>query len=119
VRSGSECFDDFVNRFNPLNRESYALIEALLLTLLWGGPPGGRPLFVITGPRGSGKSTLVSPIARLVGGWAQINMGNGRSFSEPIGEQALSDTNLTKRVILLDNAEGYLRSPRSTAPITQ
>lgn len=110
-------FEELVTSFEPRDEASLALIEALVLTLVWGGAPGGRPLFLVTGPRGSGKSTLVRMIARLVGGCAQVDLGHG-SQGEALGEQILADTNLTRRVVLLDNAEGYLRSPDLAQSIT-
>ncbi|MEM7231772.1 MAG: hypothetical protein AAF517_06340, partial [Planctomycetota bacterium] len=114
---GPSRLDEFLRFFHPDGNPSHSLMEAFVLTLVWGGPPGGRPLFVVTGPRGSGKSTMVRLCAKLVGGCSQIEM-SAQGFSESLGEQILADSNLTKRVVLLDNAEGYLRSPELAKWIT-
>jgi hypothetical protein len=62
----------FINLFSPHTEMDRQLIRAMLLTLFWGGPPGSRPAFLVTGPdgdrgRGIGKSTLVDILAGVCG----------------------------------------------------
>ncbi|HMB05072.1 MAG TPA: hypothetical protein VKP69_15215, partial [Isosphaeraceae bacterium] len=63
---------DFFCPATPIDR---ALIQALILSPFWGGQPGNRPAFLITGGeqdqgqgRGVGKSTLVDIISQELAG---------------------------------------------------
>jgi NrS-1 polymerase HBD domain len=69
---------DFFYPATPLDRE---LIKALILSPFWGGQPGHRPAFLITGEeqdpgqgRGVGKTTLVDIISQgLAGGSLDVS----------------------------------------------
>lgn len=67
----------FLDFFRPSTPEDRSLILAYLITLFWGGPPGKRPVFLITGPeddpgrgRGIGKTTLAALITGGIAGGA-------------------------------------------------
>jgi hypothetical protein len=42
--------DQLLAKFSPATEADRSLILAMILTLFWGGPPGKRPVFPITGP---------------------------------------------------------------------
>ncbi len=96
---------DYFRPSTPVDRE---LIRAFILTLFWGGPPGCRPAFLITGSdrdggrgRGLGKTKLVDVLCEeLVGGCVDVQP------TEDIGRvktRLLSGEARTKRVCRLDN----------------
>jgi len=101
-----EALLDFYCPASPLDRE---LIKAMTLTLFWGGQPGARPVFLVTGPdkdpgrrgRGVGKSILCSILAdELAGGSISVNATE--SIAD-IKTRLLSTESGRKRVALLDN----------------
>lgn len=120
--------EQFVDFFTPLTPTDRELIKAFVLTLFWGGPPGKRPAFLITGPdqdsepekkgRGTGKSTLVSLVSQLVGGMLTFS---SREDMKGIKTRLLSPNALQLRLALLDNLktlrfswadlEGLITSP--------
>lgn len=101
------ALDGLINRFNPSTPVDRDLILAYFLTLIWGGPAGSRPAFLITseedaegGGRGSGKSTLLEMGALLVGG--KLSVGSNADF-ESIKSRLLSSEGLRVRCLMLDN----------------
>jgi len=76
-----EAFLDFFRFESCTDRE---LAKAMLLTLFWGGPPGHRPLFLIT-PAGNapnhgigvGKTTLAQLFSTLCGEYIAAPLGEG------------------------------------------
>lgn len=120
------ALDEFLDFFNPASDVDRELIRALILTMFWGGDPGTRPAFLITGRdddsergRGLGKSTLISILAEsLCGGFLEV------SPTDSIGEvktRLLSPSARELRIARLDNVktlkfswgdlEGMLTSP--------
>lgn len=99
--------DALVARFRPATPLDRELIAGFFATLFWGGEPGSRPAFLITGPdadelggRGVGKSWLAMLAAELVGGFLSI------STNDPIPKtvtRLLSPEGRGKRMVLLDN----------------
>lgn len=96
-----------LNRFSPASDLDGDLILAFLLTLVWGGPAGARPAFLVTadenqsgGGRGFGKSTLLEIGFELVGG--AIALESNADFEE-VRSRLLSRDGLGKRCLLLDN----------------
>jgi hypothetical protein len=92
----------FLDRFTPDTPTDRELLKALMLTLIWGGPPGSRPAFLITSTagRGAGKSAMAGLVSQLFGGCLDF------SSHEDIGKiktRLLGSEALTKRVALLDN----------------
>lgn len=109
-----ENLDGLLGRFSPASDIDASLIRAMFLTLLWGGPPGGRPLFVITGDgtgeQGIGKTTLVEKLSSVVGGPFRVELGIGRLSSDEITKQLVSISAMSRHMCLIDNTTGVLRS---------
>jgi hypothetical protein len=104
------ALDSLVKCFSPVDRLDGELIKALALTLFWGGEPGARPAFLITGPdgdseqgRGVGKSKLVDILAEeLVGGYVDVSPTD--SIAD-VKTRLLTSEAGRKRVIRLDNVK--------------
>jgi hypothetical protein len=102
----------FIARFSPATPQDRELLTAAALTLFWGGPPGKRPAFVLTGgtgldPKrgcGVGKTTLVELLAGLAGGALTVRPGTSpdRTLAG-----LLSPSALPLRVALIDNLKSY------------
>lgn len=101
-----------LERFCPASETDAALIQALAMTPFWGGPPGARPLFLITaGEKGSrlreiGKTKLVTLLAELAGGYFTPRIPEGRLAStRSMSDQLCEPRAQQHRVILLDNLD--------------
>ena len=104
--------DHLIDYFTPLTPTDRDLIRAFAQTLCWGGPPGSRPIFLITGPdhdpqpekkgRGIGKSALVTLFSELVGGVMTFSQ---REDIVAIKKRLLSPAARSLRVALLDNVK--------------
>jgi hypothetical protein len=95
--------DEFCNFFLPASEIDACLIRAAIVTMFWGGPPGGRPGFMITATggdsgRGAGKSTMAMKFAALVGG----SIGIHPEVDKP-ADSILSENRVYQRVCLIDN----------------
>lgn len=120
-RGDGTAFFNFVRRFCPASEVDAALIETLLLTFYWGGPPGSRPLFVVTGMEGIGaqsigKSTLVQTLASVVGGAYSVHIGE--KFDDSPTKQILSQSGMKHSVMLLDNLDGVVHSSEIAELVT-
>jgi hypothetical protein len=101
--------DGLLDFFRPATDADRELIRAMIFTAFWGGLPGSRPAFLLTGPdgdqeqgRGVGKTTLSSLVADLAGGSVEV------SPTDPIAEvktRLLSAEARQKRVACLDNVK--------------
>jgi hypothetical protein len=99
-----------VEFFSPDTEVDRNLILAFILTLFWGGSPGRRPAWLITGPemdnengRGIGKSTLVEVLAQeLVGGYVEVPPTGDM---ESVKTRLLSPGAAFTRVARLDNVK--------------
>ncbi len=103
------AFRELLSRFSPATQADYDLIEAAWLTIFAGIEPGQRPAFLIQaadedaqGGRGTGKTTLVELISRLVGGHVELRAGDDW---DRIVTRLLSPAALPKRIALLDNVK--------------
>jgi hypothetical protein len=110
--AGGGALDEFLGAFHPLTPLDRQLMLAAVLTVFWGGPPGKRPAFLLTGPkadpmmgRGLGKTTFCQVVAdELAGGYLDIRP------TEDVGRiktRALTLEARTKRVFMLDNVKTY------------
>jgi hypothetical protein len=90
-----------LDRFQPATEIDRDLMQAALMTLVWGGSPGARPAFIFTADRGrgKGKSKTASMMARLVGGTVDFS---SRDEFETLKKRLLTSTN---RVAFLDNVK--------------
>lgn len=94
--------------FCPATAVDRELIKAFLITLFWGGQPGARPAFLVTGPdedaeqgRGIGKSRLPAILAEELAG-GSIDVAPTEQIPE-VKTRMLSDAGRLARVALLDN----------------
>src|SRR6185312_6465579 len=114
-----------VDRFAPATPHDRTLIVSLILTLLWGGEPGKRPMYVFTSDdpanakrgRGSGKTTAAEVLATLAGGHVPV-FAHSRDGGNIVTD-LLSTGAMRKRVALLDNLKSsHFSSERIEALIT-
>lgn len=97
--------DQLLAMLSPYSCDDEALIKALIVTVLWGGDAGSRPVFLITGPpgdpgRGVGKSFLARVVSELCGGLMDFNPSENIA---KIKTRLLSEGAIGKRVALIDN----------------
>jgi hypothetical protein len=100
-----------LRQFKPASLVDGDLVLALLLSLLWGGEPGQRPAWLVTGEdgdakggRGIGKSKLFQLFAQLVGGY--IAADSNEPF-HTLTTRLLSGEAIGKRVVLMDNVKTH------------
>lgn len=95
---------ELVRQFHPHSPEDEDLIRLFFLTLLWGGPPRKRPIFLFEAAsgsgQGSGKTTVAIVGSALVGHF--ISLSPKEKLTD-IHNRLLSPEALTRRVILIDN----------------
>jgi hypothetical protein len=102
--------DGLMGFFKPATPEDRDLIKALVVTGIWGGAPGKRPSFMITGPdddpqqgRGIGKSTLLDTIAdEILGGSIDVSPSDEIAA---VKTRLLSDEARQIRMARLDNVK--------------
>ena len=100
---------DYFNPATPLDRE---LIKAVFMTLFWGGPPGSRPAFLLTGRdqdpeggRGVGKTQLSQiPAEELCDGF--VDVAPTDSIAD-VKTRLLSSERGRCRVARLDNVKSF------------
>jgi hypothetical protein len=94
--------EKLLDRFAPATPLDRDLILAMFATLIWGGPPGSRPAFVITAEsgRGAGKTRLATMAGHLAGGVIDFSSNDDVGT---IKSRLLSPEGLAKRVAMLDN----------------
>jgi hypothetical protein len=102
--STGEHLDRLLDFFSPETDADRAIMRTAIVTPFWGGPPGQRPMFVVTSDagRGAGKSTIAQVCERLAGGMLNVNP------LEDIGRvknRLLSPEGLLRRVAVLDNVK--------------
>lgn len=99
-----QALDTFCSFFRPATDADRAMIRALVLTLCWGGPPGARPLFVVTAREGQGvgKTKFAEMCARLVGGSVSIRMDEN---PDNWAIRLLTPGSRQYRVAILDNVK--------------
>jgi hypothetical protein len=106
-----KALDEFLSFFSPATALDRQLLKSLILTLIWGGPPGQRPVFLITVEdsvqdhgrgRGSGKSSVARIVSRLVGGC--LNVCSSQEM-DGIIRRLLSGEARGRRLVLLDNVK--------------
>lgn len=114
-----EVLDNLVDRFNYASSDiDRPLFLAAILSMFWGGPCGARPAIVFASDygQGSGKTTTAQMIASIAGG--SITMGHNEK-PEEFTSRLLSDEALSKRVALIDNVKGGLKSSGIESMMTE
>jgi hypothetical protein len=93
-----------LDRFRPETTIDRYLIQSAFMTAFWGGPPGCRPIFVVTSDdgRGVGKSQIPQLVGHLCNGMIDASPTDD---IEDIKTRMLTPTARTKRVALLDNVK--------------
>ncbi len=93
-----------LNRFSPATPIDRDLIQAMFMSVIWGGPGGCRPAFVLTADagRGSGKSTLAAMVGYVANGAIELSANEDATV---IKQRLLSPEGITKRVAILDNVK--------------
>lgn len=99
-----EHLEQLLDRFCPASEIDRDLILAAMMTLIWGGPGGTRPAFVIDSSdgRGVGKSKLAELLGVLVGG--ALDLRDGEQIAS-IKSRLLSPEGIKKRVAIIDNVK--------------
>jgi hypothetical protein len=105
------CLETFLDFFTPDQPEDRELIKAFIITLFWGGEPGTRPAFLITGPdddpeqgRGVGKSWVLRALGELV---TRPFDATPEEDMAAIKTRLLSDDGLDARLVRLDNVKTH------------
>lgn len=100
------CLWELLSKFSPAEPVDQSLMLAFMLTLVWGGPGGARPMFVVTSDsgRGAGKTTFVSLLTSLFGGAMAVS---SQADDDIIKQRLLSPEGRSKRVMLLDNCKSH------------
>lgn len=111
-------FEELISKLNPDTEQDRDLLRAFFLTPAWGGPPGARPLFMLTSDhgRGVGKSTTAEILGHLYGGLTMLDAGreNAQSLARKLG----SPGEVSKRLILIDNVKKRQSSATYEAMVT-
>lgn len=122
--------DAFLSMFCPATDADAILLRSFFASPLFYRLGVHKPLFVVdsTGGQGSGKSTLVNLLAMLYGGddpscaspvgLVQDDLTNIQQFDR-ITRRLMSATGRQKRVLLVDNVEGFFDSPALSALLTE
>jgi Primase C terminal 2 (PriCT-2) len=104
--------DRLLDFFAPLTDVDRELIKAFIMTPLWGGQPGSRPAFLVTGPdqdeeqgRGIGKTTLVQIVAdEIYGGAFKARLS--KDFDDLV-TRLLTREARQQRIAMLDNLKTF------------
>lgn len=110
--NGESAFDRLLDMFEPATNADADLLRAFFLTLVWGGPPGKRPMFVFEASsderkpgQGAGKTTIVETAGQLIGGSYPVEM-RGDVTSDELMPQLLSKVVRQMRLVFFDNVKG-------------
>jgi hypothetical protein len=101
----------FLDFFSPQTETDRQLMEAFVLSLCWGGPPGSRPAWLFTAPeddpqggRGVGKSKFIELCGELVGEMLEVSPTED---IVAIKKRLLSPDARTLRLARIDNVKTY------------
>lgn len=92
--------------FNPETEVDRSLLLAYIVTTIWGGECGSRPVFFFTSTegRGAGKTTVADMLASVTG--PMISFSNGES-AEFMTKRLLSAEGELSRVAIVDNLKSH------------
>ena len=123
-------FNEFVAFFHPESEHDWQLLRAFVASPLYFKESVQRPLWVIdtNDGQGSGKSRLVELVAALYGSDAagsgspitieQASLTNEMTAAQ-VFKRLLSEEGRKKRIVLIDNVTGFLKSATLSSLITQ
>jgi len=122
--------DGFLDLFSFSTPEDRALYKVFLATLIYYRPKVDRPIWVFDSEdgQGTGKTKAAEYAALLVGGddpdcgeplWVDYKQLETDQAMQVVVKRLLSASGRKKRVFLLDNVEGYFRSPALATLVTQ
>lgn len=122
--------DGFLDLFSFATDEDRALYRVFLATLIYYRPKVDRPIWIFDSDdgQGSGKTKAAEYAALLVGGddpdcgeplWVDYKQLENDQAVQVVTKRLLSASGRKKRVFLLDNVEGYFRSPALATLVTQ
>lgn len=100
-----KTLDTFLGMLNPETEHDRKLMLSALLTCVWGGQPGTRPMFVFRAKSGvgSGKTSTAKALAAIFGGACQLDY---QESWVDLAKSMFSSSNWNARVILFDNVKG-------------
>jgi hypothetical protein len=112
VPKAAGLLDRLLGFFSPKSSLDRELIKTLILTLFWGGSPGSRPAFLVTGPdqdseqgRGVGKSRLCQILGEELGG-GYVDVSPTDAIAD-VKSRLLSTESGRKRAVMLDNVKTH------------
>ncbi|MDB4403246.1 hypothetical protein N9204_00260 [bacterium] len=126
-----EFFRKLLGYFNAYTEADKLKLSAFFATPLYFRSKVDRPLWIIDSEdgQGAGKTKLVEMLAYLYGGegdpdscepiWISFKEVNNENNSERVVRRILSPSGRRKRIVLLDNVEGYYKSPTLATMATQ
>jgi len=105
----------FIDHLNPKTDVDRELMKAAIITPMWSGPPGSRPIFSFKGEKGSGKTEFVHNVCRVYGGAVE---SNEKDDWDTIRKNIVNDKKLGRRCLLIDNLTVNQRNSGLAALVT-
>ncbi len=108
---------ELLDELNPETELDRHLLLATMMTPGWGGPPGARPIFVISSDygQGAGKTETAKAIGRIWGGAAPLDYEDSW---QNICKRIMSSDDWLSRVYLFDNVKGKFGGAAIEAAVT-
>jgi hypothetical protein len=111
IGGNGEALRGLLSQLKPATTEDEELVRTLLLTLIWGGPAGSRPAFLISAEedaphagRGAGKTKLAEKLASLVGGVVKVSPSQDfAKWRDSFVSAQFAGGTTSSRVVLIDN----------------
>lgn len=113
--------DELVDRFNPADKAYRTLIKTLFMAPMFFGGASPRPAWVVDSVdgKGVGKTTLVKMVADLYGeSPIDIDAADIKQGMSAIVKRLVSPEGRSRRIALMDNVQGVLRSSNLSRLIT-
>lgn len=123
-------FNELCQMFNPATEADRLLIKAMFASPVFYVPRVDRPMYIIDAEQGqgTGKTKLAEFLAYLYGGEESdsgspisidANQINNETQGDRINRRILSQNGRRKRILLIDNVDGFYRSAALSTLITQ
>lgn len=109
--------DELIATTNGETDADRDLIRAMIVTGIWGGQPGARPMFVLRSRYGKGTGkTVTAEMAAYIAGWALS--ATPKEKWENTAKRMFSQSSMQGRVVTLDNVKGRLSNEELESAIT-